>query len=75
MNDLTPTTTTKENSNMHTNTTNKEDNMSHECDGCGEGLRVALAGVLVDGSDNPECNNPRAGTETHWRYDERVEAK
>jgi len=39
-----------------------------ECDGCGDPLRIGVAGFLFDRSGRPECNNPRAGGEMHWRY-------
>jgi hypothetical protein len=50
-----------------------------ECDGCGEPLQVGVGGVLKSetveghGFDNPECNNPRAGAERHWRYSDTTE--
>ena len=52
-----------------------QDEFTTECDGCGDPLRIGVAGFLFDRSGRPECNNPRAGGEMHWRYrDDEVSA-
>jgi len=47
---------------------NEKGEFTTECDGCGDPLRIGVAGFLFDRSGRPECNNPRAGGEMHWRY-------
>jgi hypothetical protein len=54
---------------------NEKGEFTTECDGCGDPLRIGVAGFLIDEFGSPECNNPRAGGEMHWRYrDDEVSA-